>query len=167
MVTQSALHNIFDPFRQTAIGFDTMFESLATVGHTTNAQGYPPYNIVKKDEDHFSIEMAVAGFSKEELDVEVKDNTVTVTGEKNPTEEEAKTYVHKGIGTRRFQKAFSIAEHVHIEGADLENGILIIDFHRVIPEEMKPRKININRFPRKPTKLGDSKQLLQEGEKTK
>ena len=101
--------------------------------------------------------MAVAGFSKEELDVEVKDNTVTVTGEKNPTEEEAKSYVHKGIGTRKFQKAFSIAEHVHIEGADLENGILIIDFHRVIPEEMKPRKI----------KLGDSKQLLQEGEKTK
>ena len=101
--------------------------------------------------------MAVAGFSKEELDVEVKENTITVTGEKNPAEEEAKAYVHKGIGTRRFQKAFSIAEHVHIEGADVENGILIINFERVIPEEMKPRKIN----------LGGDKELLQEGNKAK
>lgn len=152
MVTQSALHNIFDPFRPTAIGFDNMFETLASVGHATNVQGYPPYNIVKKDEESFAIEMAVAGFSKEELDVEVKDNKITVVGEKNPTEEETKTYVHKGIGTRKFQKTFSIAEHVVVKGADLENGILIIDLERVIPEEMKPRKI----------KLGSGKQLLQE-----
>ena len=152
MVTQSALHNIFDPFRPTAIGFDDMFETLATVGHTTNAQGYPPYNIIKKDEESFAIEMAVAGFSKRELDVELKDNKITIVGEKNPTEEETKTYVHKGIGTRKFQKTFSIAEHVVVKGADVINGILVIDLERILPEEMKPRKI----------KLGSEKELLQE-----
>tara|TARA_B100000700_G_scaffold330199_1_gene455209 strand:+ start:9325 stop:9810 length:486 start_codon:yes stop_codon:yes gene_type:complete len=154
MVTHSNLHNIFDPFRSTAIGFDSMFETLASVGHNTSQQGYPPYNIIKHDDDRFSIELAVAGFSKEELDVEVKENKVTITGEKNPTEEEARDYVHKGIGTRRFQKAFSVAEFVEVEGADLVDGVLVIDFVRLIPEQLKPRKVV----------LGSSKKtLLQEG----
>lgn len=139
MVLYERPFSALEQFRPTTIGFDRMFDSLATSASVQ--QNYPPYNLIKVDEDNYKIEMAVAGFNKEEIDVEVKDNKVTITGDKNPQEEEGKDFIHKGIGTRKFQKIFSLSEFVQVKGADLVNGILIIDFVRIVPEERKPRKI--------------------------
>lgn len=115
-----------------------MFDELSrnTVNNTNN---YPPHNIVQIDDNNFLIEIAVAGFKQENLDIQLKDSVLTVSGKK----EDARTYSHKGISSREFTRTFTLGEHVHVNGADLEDGILAIKLERVIPEEERPRKIEI------------------------
>ena len=124
------------------IGFDRVFDDLvnATVQSQTN---YPPYNVVKHDENSFSIELAVAGFMSGEIDVEVEKNQLFVRGEKATNVDEKHEYLHRGISSRSFVRSWVLGEHVQVKDAKVENGILTVMLERVIPEEDKPKKIAI------------------------
>jgi molecular chaperone IbpA len=126
-----------------AIGFDSMFDELNRKFANSKTDGnYPPHNVVKLDENHYAIELAVAGFSESEIDVELKENVLTVRGEQEKTQDEIE-YLHKGISTRNFVRTFPLAEHIEVRGATVRNGILAIALEQVIPEEDKPKKIAI------------------------
>ena len=125
--------------RASFVGFERMFDELSRTGTTTN--NYPPHNVVQIDEDNFLIEIAVAGFKLEHIDIQLKESLLTVTGEK----EDTRTYTHRGISSRSFTRAFTLGEHVQVNGASLEDGILAIQLERVIPEEDRPRKIEIGK----------------------
>lgn len=146
-MTQFQFHTLnLDQIARHAIGFDRMFEDMER--HIHNGRGtdnYPPHNIIQLDETHYVIEIAVSGFAEEELDVELKDNVLTVTGEKIREEAGPKVeYLHKGIGTRNFRRIFSLAENVQVCGATVKNGILAVALERIIPDEQKPKKIAIS-----------------------
>jgi molecular chaperone IbpA len=135
-----------------AIGFDRVFNRLHQVGKQAQTQGYPPYNILKTDENCYQIEVAVAGFSQDEIEIEVKEGNLIVNGKQgDKTDVE---YLHKGIAGRTFSRSFTISDDVVVKGADLQNGILFIFLEHVIPEEKKPRKIEIGQV--------SDKQLLTE-----
>jgi len=128
--------------RSSFVGFDHLFNELEnTAKHSKDH--YPPHNIIKTDENDYLIELAVAGFSKDELTVEVKDRTLTVTGEH---ESRGREFIHRGISTKKFKRTFRLSEHVHVHGADIQDGILAIELKYVVPEEMRPRKITIGKF---------------------
>lgn len=131
--------------RQT-IGFDRMFDELnKTVTNSRGLDNYPPYNIAKLDDTHFVIEVAVAGFAESELDVELKDSKLTITGKKEKLEDATEpTFVHKGISTRNFVREFNLADHVEVRGAKVVNGILSVALEQIVPEEKKAKKIAIS-----------------------
>lgn len=127
--------------RSLFIGFEPILnelERIHTAGRTQD--NYPPHNVVKVDDENFIIELAVAGFSEEEISVEVKDGILSVKGE---TAKDDREYAHKGISSRKFEKNFRLSEFVVIDGADLVNGILVVHARVEVPEEKRPRKINI------------------------
>lgn len=132
------------PLYKSTVGFDHLASILDSLSATESENGYPPYNIERVDENDYRISMAVAGFSEDDLDIEVKDGTLTVSGEKKPEEKEA-VYLHRGIAARSFVRRFRLADYVEVTGARLENGLLHIDLKRELPEEMKPRKIAIGK----------------------
>ena len=105
--------------------------------------GYPPYNIELLEEDKYRITMAVAGFSKEELNIEVKENLLFISGQKPAKEEQERKFLHKGISERNFERKFQLGAHVKVLTADMENGLLHVDLERVIPDALKPRTIKI------------------------
>ena len=131
--------SIVDPFETFSREFDRMFPKTVTA---TTKPSYPPYNLIEWNPERFSLEFAVAGFAKDQIDISVEKGVLTVKGEQ---EEEAGdiNYLHKGIATRKFIRRFELPEHVEIFEAKLENGILIIDLIKEIPEEAKPRRISI------------------------
>jgi len=135
--------NLANQLHRHSIGFDQMFDQLNRTFANSKADGnYPPHNVVKLDDNHYAIELAVAGFNEDEIDVELKDNVLTVKGEQSKTETEVE-YLHKGISTRNFVRTFPLAEHIEVRGAKVKNGILAIALEQVIPEEQKPKKIAI------------------------
>ena len=128
--------------RSLFVGFEPLFSELERLTSGTPGQdNYPPHNIVRVDDENFMIEMAVAGFSKDDVEVELKDGTLTVSGSKSDDERE---YAHKGISSRKFSKSFRLAEYVVVDDADLVNGILVVILRVDIPEEKRPQKIKIN-----------------------
>ncbi len=128
--------------RSLFVGFEPLFSELERLTSGTPGQdNYPPHNIVKLDDEHFSIEMAVAGFSKDDVEVELKDGTLTISGSKT---EDERNYAHKGISSRKFSKSFRLAEYVVVDDADLANGVLVVNLRVDIPEEKRPQKIKIN-----------------------
>jgi len=134
----------FSPFYRSSIGFDRMADLLNTVSQSeTKQNSYPPYNIVLTGDDTYRITMAIAGFSEAELDIQVEQNVLSVTGKK-PELNEPKEYLYQGIAERSFERRFQLADHVRVEDAQLEHGLLHIDLIREIPEAKKPRKIAIN-----------------------
>lgn len=134
----------FAPLYRSAIGFDRMASLLDSLSRTEqNQPSYPPYNIELRGEDQYRITMAVAGFDRSELDIEVKENTLTVSAQKKPEQEEP-TYLHQGIAARNFERRFQLADHVEVKSAVFENGLLHIDLKRELPEAMKPRQIQID-----------------------
>ncbi len=143
-MTQFQLRTIDLPtFARHAIGFDRLFDEMNR--NFANARGndnYPPYNIAQLDDTHYVIEVAVAGFTESELDVELKDNVLTVKGQKEKKDTEI-TYTHKGISTRNFERIFTLNPDIQIKGATVQNGILAIALEHVVPEEQKPKKIAI------------------------
>lgn len=143
-MTQFTLHTLDLPaLHRHAIGFDNLFETLNRTFANSKVEGnYPPHNVVKLDDTHYVIELAVAGFSETEIDVELKENILTVKGEKAKPEIEIE-YLHKGISTRNFTRTFPLAEHVQVRGATVQNGILAIAVEQVVPEEQKAKKIEI------------------------
>ena len=129
----------YSPFFRTTVGFDRLLDLLESAD---TAQGYPPYNIERSDENHYRVTVAVAGFADKDLSIEVKDGVLTVTGKREA--ETKPSYLHQGIAGRAFERSFQLAEHVEVRGARLENGLLHVELERVVPEEKKPRKIAIN-----------------------
>jgi molecular chaperone IbpA len=127
--------------RQT-IGFDRMFDELNRQFASSRQDNYPPHNVVKLDDTHYVIEVAVAGFAQDEVNVELKENVLTVTGQQEKTDKEIE-YLHKGISTRNFVRTFPLAEHIEVRGATIRNGILSIALEHIIPETLKPKTIAI------------------------
>lgn len=136
--------NAFDmsPLFRTAIGFDRLARMLETARAQAEGAGYPPYNIEKTGEDSYVLTMAVAGFGPNDLEVVVRDNTLTISG-RAPQAEEGRSFLHRGIAGRAFERRFVLADHIVVEGAKLENGLLEVALRRVVPEALKPRRIEI------------------------
>lgn len=137
--------NTFDltPFHRATVGFDRLFDELDRQYANSANIGYPPYNILKLDENNYTIELAVAGFSMDELNITQTRNELLVEGVPYTKETNNSGYLHKGIANRSFKRVFALADHVEVKSAMLELGILKIDLERVVPEELKPRKISI------------------------
>jgi molecular chaperone IbpA len=129
----------YSPFFRSTVGFDRLLNLLESAD---GAPGYPPYNIERSDEDHYRVTIAVAGFAEKDLEVEVKDNVLTVTGKREDGTRPA--YLHQGIAGRAFERQFQLAQHVVVKGARLENGLLHVELERIVPDEKKPRRITIN-----------------------
>ncbi len=129
------------PLFRSTVGFDRMGRLLDSA-FNSEAPSYPPYNIEKVEDDQYRVTMAVAGFEQNDLDITQNNNSLIVTGEQTKDEAEAK-FLHRGIATRAFQRQFELADHVNVTNASLENGLLVIELKREVPEELKPRKISI------------------------
>ena len=124
-----------------AIGFDRLFNLLESNQNQSNG-GYPPYNVELVAENHYRITIAVAGFAQNELDITAHDNMLIVRGA-HPEEQTERKYLYQGIAERNFERKFQLADHIVVRDARLENGLLYIDLERIVPEEMKPRRIEI------------------------
>jgi molecular chaperone IbpA len=143
-------NNELNPLYRTLVGFDRIASLMDQAARLDAAPGYPPFNIEQVGEDAFRIELAVAGFSEDDLTIEFKQNTLTVTGARKPLEG-ARQFLHRGIAERNFERRFGLADHVRVAGAKLENGLLTVELVRELPEIMKPRKIQIGNGQAKKT----------------
>jgi len=132
----------FAPLFRTAIGFDRLARLMDTAASAAEAPSYPPYNIEKTGEDSYRLTMAVAGFRPDELDMVVKDNTLVVSG-KVANDSQKGEVLYRGIAGRAFERRFVLADHIVVDGADLQNGLLHVGLKRVVPEALKPRRIAI------------------------
>ena len=132
--------DIFGQFRPFAIGFDRYFEDLERMSNISQTN-YPPYNVVKVDEEHFVVELAVAGFSKKDISITKEKNVLIIEGK---LEDESKDFVHKGLASRAFKRSWTLSDDIVIEGAELKDGILSVSLEKVIPEEDKPVEIKIS-----------------------
>jgi molecular chaperone IbpA len=137
----------FSPLYRTSVGFDRLASLMSSATRQDQGNSYPPYNILTTSEDHYRITMAVAGFSREEINITTEQNRLLVSGNRAEESEEQGEYLHRGIATRSFERRFNLADHVNVTGAELENGLLHIDLEREIPEAMKPRTIEIGSSP--------------------
>jgi molecular chaperone IbpA len=134
----------FAPLYRSTVGFDRLVQLLdSAAGFENDAPAYPPYNIERLGDNEYRITMAVAGFAESELKLEVKEQTLTIKGDKAPESKE-RTFLHRGIATRAFERRFQLADHVEVRGADLKDGLLHIDLVRNVPERLKPRTISIS-----------------------
>jgi molecular chaperone IbpA len=149
----------FSPLYRSVVGFDRLAGLLEAAAKSEAASGYPPYNIESVGDNAYRIEIAVAGFKSEELAIEVKENLLTVTGRK-PANDAQKSYLHRGLAARDFERRFQLADYVVVTDADLSDGLLIIALKRELPESLKPRQIQIN-------SAAASASTLIEGEQTK
>ena len=145
MVTSKAL-SLFDNFNQLtpyAVGFDRMFDNLSRyVDNNATSTGYPPYNIRKEGDYNYVIEMALAGFAREDLEIEVADGVLTIRSVKEKSDDDVSN-IYRGISYRKFVRKFTIADDIVVNGAKMENGMLSVDLERIVPEEKKPRLIEV------------------------
>jgi molecular chaperone IbpA len=132
----------FSPLYRSVVGFDRLAGLLETAAADA-ATGYPPYNIERTDENAYRIDIAMAGFRGDELNVEVKENLLTVTGRKAANDDQAKTYLHRGLAERNFERRFQLADYVVVSDASLADGLLSISLKRELPEALKPRTVAI------------------------
>ena len=131
--------------QRATVGFDRMFDEMSRTFENTKSTGYPPYNVVEINENEYMISLAVAGFGMDNLDITLEKNVLTVEGVAPKGDEEV-NYLHKGIGGRNFRRQFTLAEHIEVEDATLELGMLNIHLVRNVPEAQKPKKIAIKQF---------------------
>jgi molecular chaperone IbpA len=134
----------FAPYRRSSVGFDRLFDMLENSSFGNAQENYPPFDLVKEGDNKYRIEIAVAGFTRDEIDITAQQNVLVVSGRKKDEDEQrGKDYVYRGIANRSFERRFALADHVQVKGADLKDGLLSIELAREIPESMKPRKIDI------------------------
>src|SRR5690348_10065720 len=135
----------FSPLFRSTVGFDRLFDMLDQVSQYDAGQAYPPYNIERTEENHYRITVAVAGFAEKDLNVELHDGVLTISGKRDEADkQEGKSVLYQGIAGRAFERRFQLADHVEVKAAKLENGLLHVDLEQIVPEEKKPRRININ-----------------------
>ncbi|MBD3818639.1 Hsp20 family protein [Brevundimonas diminuta] len=133
----------FSPLYRSAVGFDRLARQLESAARSSQENGWPPYNIETTGEDAYRIEIAVAGFSADELNIEAKENLLTVTGKKAANDDGQRTFLHRGLAERDFERRFQLADYVVVKGAALANGLLTVELKRELPEALKPRSIEI------------------------
>jgi molecular chaperone IbpA len=134
----------FAPYRRSTVGFDRLFDMLENSNLGQSQENYPPFDLIRKGENDYSIQLAVAGFTPEEIDVTAQQNVLVVSGRKSDeSEEKGNDFIYRGIANRSFERRFALADHIQVRGADLKDGLLSIELVREIPEAMKPRKISI------------------------
>ncbi|MGR3563489.1 MAG: Hsp20 family protein [Heliomarina sp.] len=150
----------FAPLHRATVGFDQLADLMdRLVTNDVGQSTYPPYNIEKTADDAYRISIAVAGFTDEDLMVEVKENALVVSAKKADEASENRTYLHRGIATRAFERRFHLADHVRVTGATHANGMLHIDLEREVPEALKPRRIQIASSTEKKTDVIESKSV--------
>ena len=139
--------------RDTFLGFDHLFNNLAQINpETARGVGYPPYNVIKRDDGHFLIEIAVAGFKKDDIDLTLEKSVLTITG-KHKGSSDTRDYAHRGISQRAFERSFTLSETIKVVGADIVDGLLVVILENDIPEEDKPQTINLGDLPKHAKKL--------------
>ena len=135
----------FSPLFRSTIGFDRLARLVDSASRFDTAPAYPPYNIESTGEDSYRLTMAVAGFARDEIDITVEKNSLVITGKAQKEDKGTQgRYLHRGIARRAFERRFSLADHIKVNGASLDNGLLHVDLVREVPEEAKPRQIAIN-----------------------
>lgn len=144
------------PLYRSTVGFDRLAQLLDTAG-SFEVPTYPPYNIERVSDDEYRVTMAVAGFGQDDIAIEVKQNTLTVSGKKTEKTESTAEFLHQGIAQRAFERRFQLADYVQVEGAELDNGLLHISLKREIPEAMKPRTIAIKGSKSEPKVIENKK----------
>lgn len=156
----------FSPFRRSTVGFDRLFDMLENNSVGQAQENYPPFDLIKKGENDYCIQLAVAGFKPDEIDITAQQNVLIVSGRKSEeSEEKGNDFIYRGIANRSFERRFALADHIQVRGADLKDGLLAIELVREIPEAMKPKKINIGGIAPKHDRIGSgdkpaSKQTL-------
>ena len=135
----------FAPYRRSTVGFDRLFDMLENSSFGNGGENYPPFDLIKTGENDYRIELAVAGFKSDEIDITAQQNVLIVSGSKKEEQSETKSadYIYRGIANRSFERRFALADHIQVRGADMKDGLLQIELVREIPEAMKPKKINI------------------------
>lgn len=134
----------FTPYRRSTVGFDRLFDILENQARASSGDNYPPFNIERRGDDEYRITLAVAGFKPADLDITAQQNLLTVQGKKRDETEVEGQILHLGIANRGFERRFELADYVRVENADLEDGLLVIDLVREVPDAMKPKKIAVN-----------------------
>jgi len=129
----------FGNFRRSSVGFDRLFDMLENSNF--GGENYPPFDLIKVDDNRYRIEIAVAGFGRDDIEITSQQNSLVIRGQKS--DDNGSDYVHRGIANRSFERRFALADHIQVRGADLKDGMLAIELEREIPEAMKPRKIEI------------------------
>ena len=134
----------FSPYRRSSVGFDRLFDMLENTSFGGAQENYPPFDLIKTGDNDYRIELAVAGFKPDEIDITAQQNVLIVSGRKAEEDEQSgANYIYRGIANRSFERRFALADHIQVRGADLKDGLLAIELVREIPEAMKPRKIDI------------------------
>jgi molecular chaperone IbpA len=137
----------FAPYRRSTVGFDRLFDMLENNNFGQGQENYPPFDLIKLGDNEYRIELAVAGFKPEEIDITAQQNVLLVSGHKQEETDGdssgGNNYIYRGIATRSFERRFALADHIQVRGADMKDGLLSIELVREIPEAMKPRKIDI------------------------
>ena len=133
----------FTPYRRSTVGFDRLFDMLEN-SSGNGGENYPPFDLIKTGENDYRIDLAVAGFRADEIDITAQQNVLIVTGKKKEEDSDrGSDFIYRGIATRSFERRFALADHIQVKAADMKDGLLSIDLVREIPEAMKPRKIDI------------------------
>tara|TARA_B100001123_G_C14671805_1_gene773816 strand:- start:97 stop:534 length:438 start_codon:yes stop_codon:yes gene_type:complete len=139
--------SVWNSLRPFSVGFDSIFDEFDRMLESTErySSNYPPYNIKRLSDNDYRIEVALAGYSKEDIEIELKENTLTVRNKPvdKTIDEKGNGVIHKGISTRQFERSFTISEDIKVKGAELKNGLLAIELERIIPDEKKSRLIDI------------------------
>jgi len=151
----------FAPFRRSSVGFDRLFDMLENSSFGQAQENYPPFDLIKLGDNDYRIELAVAGFKPDEIDITAQQNVLVVSGRKSEeSEQKGSDYVYRGIANRSFERRFALADHIQVRGADLKDGLLAIELVREIPESMKPKKISIGGSESQPKhdRIGDGDQ---------
>jgi molecular chaperone IbpA len=134
----------FAPFRRSTVGFDRLFDMLENSSLGQTQENYPPFDLIKTGENDYCIQLAVAGFKPDEIDITAQQNVLIVSGRKSDEAgDKDGDFIYRGIANRSFERRFALADHIQVRGADLKDGMLAIDLVREIPEAMKPRKISV------------------------
>ncbi len=134
----------FAPYRRSTVGFDRLFDMLENSTLGQGQENYPPFDLIKEGENEYRIQLAVAGFKPDEIDITAQQNVLVVSGRKSEEADENGTdFIYRGIANRSFERRFALADHIQVRGADLKDGLLSIELVREIPEAMKPRKISV------------------------
>lgn len=131
----------FAPYRRSTVGFDRLFDLLENSSLGQGSENYPPFDLIKVDENHYRINLAVAGFSRDEIEITAQQNQLIVSGKRRDDDEI--DYIHRGIANRQFERKFGLADFIKVAEADLKDGLLSVDLIREIPEAMRPRKVEI------------------------
>ena len=151
----------FAPYRRSTVGFDRLFDMLENSNLGQAQENYPPFDLIKTGENDYTIQLAVAGFTPQEIDITAQQNVLLVSGRKSDeSDEQSGDFIYRGIANRSFERRFALADHIQVRGADLKDGLLSIELVREIPEAMKPRKIDIGGSEQKQVEKPASKQTV-------